>query len=52
MTISKKAFALTGAKLEDLKAGDRVVIQTKEGKNDQADRVLLISATKKKKPAN
>jgi hypothetical protein len=52
VTISKKAFGITAAAIEDLKEGERVVIQTKESAIGQADRVLLFSASKKKKQAS
>lgn len=52
LVVAKKAFELASGKLEDLKAGDRVVIQVKEDRNDQAERVMLVSATKKAKAAN
>jgi len=52
LTVAKKAFEFSTAKLEDLKAGDRVMIQIKEDRNDQAERVTLVSATKKPKAAN
>ena len=50
VTSSKKAFGIKSASIDDLKAGERVVIQTKDGAANQADRVLVL-ATAKKKPA-
>jgi hypothetical protein len=49
VSASKKAFAIHSASIDDIKAGERVVVQTKDGAGSQADRVLVLSAGKKKK---
>lgn len=48
VTIAKKAFGLKSATLDDIKTGERVVIQTKDAGVDQVDRVLVIAAAGKK----
>lgn len=49
LTVSKKVFSIRAAAVEDLKQGDRVLIQMKESNADQPDRVILLAAGKKKK---
>ena len=49
LTVSKKAFSIRAAAIEDLKQGDRVLIQMKESNADQPNRVILVAAAKKKK---
>ncbi len=49
LQISKKKFAVQNLAVDDLKEGERVVVHIKEGNRGQADRVLLVSAQKKKK---
>ncbi len=51
LTIAKKAFGIKAAQVEDIKVGERVMVQMKEGSSTQVERVLLINATKKKKAA-
>lgn len=51
LVMAKKQFGLTTAAVADLKQGERVLVQPKEGKTDQADRITLLSVGKKKKPA-
>ena len=44
LTITKKVFSIRAAAVEDIKEGDRVLIQMKEGNADQPDRVILVAA--------
>jgi hypothetical protein len=44
-----KVFSIRAAAVEDLKQGDRVLIQMKESNADQPDRVILVAAAKKKR---
>ena len=46
VTNSKKAFSIATATIENLKQGQRILIQTKEG-SDVADRILVFSEGKK-----
>jgi len=49
LTVTKKAFSIRVATVEDLKQGDRVLIQMKESSANQPERVILVAAAKKKK---
>lgn len=51
LVIAKKAFGLNKGAVDDLKAGERVLVQTKEGQTGRAERVILIAGQKKKKAA-
>lgn len=51
LNVSKKAFGIRSGTINDLKAGDRVVVQLKPGSADQADRILHVATVAKKKKA-
>src|SRR5262249_42963434 len=51
LLVAKKAFGLNKAAVGDLKAGERVLVQTKEGQTGRAERVILVAGQKKKKAA-
>jgi hypothetical protein len=51
LMMSKKQFGLRTASIDDLKEGEKVLIQTKEGNSNQADRIMVVQGGKKKKAA-
>jgi hypothetical protein len=51
LSMGKKQFGLKAAALGDLKAGEKILVLLRQGRADQAERVMVVASGKKKAAA-